>query len=53
MIINNEGNNNFYFQKNFHFFKVDNQDIFDTKKEIQSHFFANYNKDIFVNLAFL
>lgn len=52
MIIDNKDNDNFYLKKSFHFFVVNNQDIFDVKREIESHFFANYNEGIFVNLAF-
>lgn len=32
-------NNNFHFERNFHSFEVDNQDIFDVKREIEPHFF--------------
>ena len=41
-IDSNEYNNNFYLGKYFHqLVMVDNQDIFDDKGEIKSHFFAH------------
>lgn len=52
MTINSEDNDNFHLEGNFHFFVIDNQDIFDVKGEIEPNFFTNYNKGIFVNLAF-
>ena len=53
MTIDNEDNDDFHLEENFHFLVVDNQDIFDAEGEIEPHFFANYNEGISVNLAFL
>lgn len=53
IIIDNEDNNNFYLKENYDFFMIDNQDIFNAKREIRPYFIANYNKNIFINLAFL
>ena len=52
MTVDSKDNDDFHLKRNFHFFVVDNQDIFDVEGEIEPHFFANYNKGIFVNLAF-
>lgn len=52
IIVDNEDNNNFHLEKNFHqLVMVNNQDIFDVKGEIALYFFANYNKGISINLA--
>ena len=53
MIVDNEDNNDFHLQENFHFFVVDNQGIFGAGEGIEPRFFANYDEGIFVNLAFL
>ena len=52
IIVDNEDNGNFHLEENFHqLVTVNNQDIFNIKREIELHFSANYNKGIFVNLA--
>lgn len=53
IIVDNKNKNDFYFKKYFYqLIIVDNQNIFNSKREIELYFFINYIKYISVNLAF-
>lgn len=50
LIYNNKDNDDFHSWKKFGFLVFNNQGKFYTKEKIAQHFFANYIKEISINL---